>query len=123
MPENSSAPQTHRPIALLGPRLAVGGRRKPTSVTVTSSPKTRFKTLASSCSGPNEKSVSINVRFNKKATQAEGQYVVVAGSKYENKEIARIIRGEWESITEEEKEKRGRIAQLLAYLNYAALWL
>ncbi|MDX2246242.1 MAG: hypothetical protein SF052_05680 [Bacteroidia bacterium] len=65
-----------------------------------------IRTLSASCSGPQGKSVSINVRFAKSSEPGEGQFVIVAGTKYLNNLLSEILRGEYVSPSDEAIEKQ-----------------
>ena len=52
-----------------------------------------IKSLVAACSGNDEKSVNVNVRFGKNSSSSEGQFVIVAGSKFQAQEISKILRG------------------------------
>lgn len=75
--------------------------------------KSIAKLLAASCSGPEGKSVSVNIRFSKNRKLVEGQYVIVSGSKFKNNQISSILRGEWIPETDEDIEKQIIIEEIL----------
>ncbi|MCI4669291.1 MAG: hypothetical protein MRZ79_14245 [Bacteroidia bacterium] len=60
------------------------------------------RTLSSSCSDSENRSVNINIRFNKNSEIGEGQFVIVAQYAFERNQIRDMILGEWVEPTEEE---------------------
>ena len=76
----------------------------------------RIRTMASSCSGPNGRSVNINVRFPENGGEGEGQFVIVTRSPYENDQISRMLQGIWQEKDEIDILKEEAISQLIAEL-------
>jgi hypothetical protein len=74
------------------------------------------KSISASCSGPGGKSVSLNVRFPKNSSRGEGQFVIVSGSKHENKRISEMVLGIWEPVDEDTQYKHALISELLGNL-------
>ena len=67
-----------------------------------SSFKGYVRTLSSSCSDSENRSVNINIRFNKNSEIGEGQFVIVAQYEFERNQIRSMLQGIWEPPTEEE---------------------
>ncbi|MEZ4826112.1 MAG: hypothetical protein R3C61_07435 [Bacteroidia bacterium] len=75
-----------------------------------------IRSIAASCSGPDEKSVSVNVRFARNNPKGEGQFVIVAGTRYRNNLISQILRGEYIPPSDESIEKQILLEELLSDL-------
>ncbi|MEM7372172.1 MAG: hypothetical protein AAF587_26375 [Bacteroidota bacterium] len=75
-----------------------------------------IRTMATSCSGPDGRSVNINVRFPKQGGAGEGQYVIVTNSRYENDQISQMLLGVWKAKEESEILRDEAIGVLLREL-------
>ncbi|MEZ4771915.1 MAG: hypothetical protein R3D00_01955 [Bacteroidia bacterium] len=79
-----------------------------------------IRSIAASCSGQDGKSVSVNVRFTRNSSPGEGQFVIVAGTKYRNNLISKILQGEYTPPTDEEIEKQILLEELIRDLRINA---
>lgn len=75
-----------------------------------------IRSISASCSGIDGKSVSVNVRFARNASPGEGQFVIVAGTKYRNNLISQILQGEYTPPTDETIEKQILLEELIQNL-------
>ena len=76
--------------------------------------KHEIRSMSSSYSGQAGKSVSITVRYPRKGSSPETQFVIVAGSPFQNREIKNILLGEWEPQTEEVRLQHQRLSEVVA---------
>lgn len=75
-----------------------------------------IRTMATSCSGPDGRSVNINVRFPKQGGEGEGQYVIVTNSRYENDQISKMLLGVWQEKGDAEIQRDQAIGVLMREL-------
>ncbi|TAE50723.1 MAG: hypothetical protein EAZ89_11485 [Bacteroidetes bacterium] len=68
----------------------------------------KLKSLVTSCSTPENRSVGINVRFSEKGV-GELHYVIAGKGNFEKQQICRMLLGEWTPLSpEQEEEERKR---------------
>ncbi|MEO0471443.1 MAG: hypothetical protein AAF206_17565 [Bacteroidota bacterium] len=71
------------------------------------------KSISTSCSGPNGRTVNLRFRFAKESEQAEGQYAIAGSSSFQNHQFDQMLRGEWQPLTEEDHDRYRMISKLL----------
>ncbi len=76
----------------------------------------RLVTITATCQDNNGKSV--NITLKKVASGLEGQFIALARTRAEQRELTERLQGTWIPLSEEEKKKRGRISQLIASLRH-----
>ena len=76
----------------------------------------QVRSITTSAAGPVNRSVNINVRFNPNSQVGEGQYIIVTGSSFGNREVRDMLCGTWQPPQPEDQAKAEAIAQLLAEL-------
>lgn len=68
----------------------------------------KLKSLVTSCSTPENRSVGINVRFSEKGV-GELHYVIAGKGNFEKQQICRMLLGEWTPLSpEQEEDERNR---------------
>ncbi|MEM7659982.1 MAG: hypothetical protein AAF399_27980, partial [Bacteroidota bacterium] len=75
-----------------------------------------IRSIASSCSGDEGRSVNVNVRFPKKNSPGEAQFVIVTPSRFESQQISQMLLGTWEEKSAEVQEREESISNLLRWL-------
>jgi hypothetical protein len=57
----------------------------------------KVKSITTSAAGPGNRSVNVSVRFAQESRRGEGQYIIVTATPFENREVRRMVIGEWEA--------------------------
>ncbi|MEO1806161.1 MAG: hypothetical protein AAFU33_15195, partial [Bacteroidota bacterium] len=65
-----------------------------------------IRSLSTSCSGPEQQSINISVRFKQNSEIGDGQYVIVAHNPFDSRQMASMIQGTWQPPSEEELQAR-----------------
>lgn len=73
----------------------------------------QVRSLTTSCSGPDNRSVNLNIRFARPGGPTEAQYVIAAASGHENREISRMIQGHWQALAPEARQARRALGHLI----------
>ncbi|WNJ15977.1 hypothetical protein [Pontibacter sp. G13] len=76
----------------------------------------QIHTMRASCSGPENRSVNINVKFAKGEEAGEGQFVIVARSPFENRQISDMLNGVWHPQEPDQTEKYERIGEIITFV-------
>ncbi|RMG54678.1 MAG: hypothetical protein D6722_28725 [Bacteroidetes bacterium] len=74
----------------------------------------RLRSLTASCSGPDNRSVNLSIRYARAGATPDTQYVIAAASPFENREISRMLQGEWQAPQKEIVQARAALAALIA---------
>lgn len=72
-----------------------------------------IRSLTSSCNMGNGSSVSVSVRYPKKGSKAETQFVISGDSQYTSKQIESILRGEYVALSEDEQWSRAYLGEIV----------
>lgn len=75
-----------------------------------------IKSIASSCSGADGRSVNVNVRFPKKENPGEAQFVIVTPSRFESRQIQQMLLGTWEEKSLDLQVREQAIGGLMNWL-------
>jgi len=75
-----------------------------------------IRSLTSSCNMGSGSSVSVSVRYPKKGSKAETQFVISGDSHYTNKQVESILRGEYVALSEEEEWSRAFLGEIVGNL-------
>lgn len=73
----------------------------------------KVRSITTSAAGPNNRSVNVSARFDKDGRRGEGQYIVVAATAFENREIRLMLLGEWRPNDADQEQRNQLIAELL----------
>lgn len=74
----------------------------------------RVRSLTTSCSGPANRSVNLNIRYARPGSQPEAQFVIAAASPFENREISLMIQGLWQAPPAGTQEAHAALGALLS---------
>lgn len=76
----------------------------------------RVKSISTSATTPEDRSVNISIRFTKDSDQGEGQYVIGVGSTFGNREVRDMLAGQWIPPKADFQERKKLVGEVLGWL-------